>query len=312
MDPTLPWEGLGSNAAGAVRKTPVLLSVVVPSFQQAHTICAELERLHELLTTLVDSHEILLVIDGDVDGTKERVQRACALDCLRVECFAQNHGKGIALRHGLARARGARVAFLDAGGDLDPRFLKMFLAEMDLYDADIVIGSKRHSLAEVSYPWLRRLYSRAYQLVNRLLFRLRVRDTQVGMKLFRREVLAAVLPRLLIKRFAFDLELLVVANHLGFRRIMEAPVRLRYGFASSISWRAVARTLWDTLAIFYRLRVLRWYDVPRQLAPPPPAETVRVAAAPNAPAFFRGTVPAHAPPHASALPLPESARPRTQ
>lgn len=237
-----------------------MLSVVVPSYRQRATICAELERLHALLSTIVDAHEIILVVDGNQDGTAEELLRHAWFPELRVECFATNQGKGHALRHGLALARGDLVAFLDAGGDLDHTELRRFLAALALYEADIVIGSKRHSLSEVSYPPIRRLYSRSYQILNRLFFRLRVRDTQVGMKLFRRPVLEAVLPRLLVKAFAFDLELLVVANHLGFRRIVEAPVRLRYSFTSSVNWHAVARTLWDTVAVFYRLRILHWYD----------------------------------------------------
>jgi ABC-type Fe3+/spermidine/putrescine transport system ATPase subunit len=76
---------------------------------------------------------------------------------------------------------------------------------------DFAIGSKRHPESVVHYPWSRRLASRCYQALNRLLFRLDVRDTQVGLKLFRREVAEDVVPLLLVKRFAFDLELLAGA-----------------------------------------------------------------------------------------------------
>ncbi|TSC63377.1 MAG: dolichol-phosphate mannosyltransferase [Parcubacteria group bacterium Gr01-1014_106] len=251
-----------------------MLSVVVPSYRQRATICAELQRLHALLSALTPDHEIVLVIDGDTDGTAEELLRVPWFPELRVERFPENCGKGAALRHGLRAARGELVAFLDAGEDLDATEFRRFLAAMTLYDADIVIGSKRHTLSEVAYPPIRRLYSWTYQLLNRVLFRMKIRDTQVGMKLFRREVLAAVLPRLVVKAFAFDLELLVVAHRLGFTRIVEAPVRIRYGFRSSISWRAVFRTLWDTLAVFYRLRILHWYDVPQQLEAPPSAHPV--------------------------------------
>lgn len=254
----------------------VTLSVVVPSYGQRATIIADLEQLHAFLTTITPDHEILLVIDGNEDRTREAVLAHAWFEGFRAECFRTNRGKGEALRHGLALVRGDLVAFIDAGGDLRREELLRFLAAMTLYDADIVIGSKRHSLSVVSYPPLRRFYSRAYQLLNRLLFRLRVRDTQVGMKLFRRAVLEAVLPRLLVKEFAFDLELLVVAHHLGFRRIVEAPVRLQHGFPSSINWRAVVRTLWDTLAIFYRLRLHRWYDAAQPLTPPRGAETLPI------------------------------------
>ena len=99
-------------------------------------------------------------------------------------------------------------------------------------------------------------------MLIRLLFQLGVQDTQTGLKLFRREVLESVLPRLAVKQFAFDLELLVVARHLGFTRIGEAPIELAYQFSSTISPRAVYKILWDTAAIFYRLHVTRYYDEP--------------------------------------------------
>jgi hypothetical protein len=98
-----------------------------------------------------------------------------------------------------------------------------------------------------------------YQLLVRTLFRIKVRDTQTGLKLFRRQVLEEVVPLLAIKRFAFDLELLVVARQLGYKKVMEAPVDLNYKFESTADLTATWHVLWDTAAIFYRLRFLRFY-----------------------------------------------------
>ena len=92
-----------------------------------------------------------------------------------------------------------------------------------------------------------------------------MRDTQVGLKVFRREVADEVLPLLLVKQFAFDLELLAVSRALGFRRIEEhanhAAVPL-HGFRRPLD--RGARALVDTAAIFYRLRVLRYYQRKRE------------------------------------------------
>ena len=104
-------------------------------------------------------------------------------------------------------------------------------------------------------------------MIVRVLFGLKIKDTQVGMKFFRRDVLEKVLPRVLVKAFAFDIELLVVANSLGFRRIYEAPVEMKMKFAGGISTiaskgfiRVSFKTFWDTAAVFYRLKILRYYD----------------------------------------------------
>ncbi|MDP3997403.1 MAG: glycosyltransferase family 2 protein [Candidatus Andersenbacteria bacterium] len=244
------------------------LSVVIPSFRQVDTIVHDLNRLNHLVKRLVPSHELILVIDGNEDGTLTKVRQLHWPE-LKIECFHRNQGKGAALRHGLNRSQGQIVAFIDAGSDISAASLEVMLALLKLYRADMVIGSKRHPLSEVNYPRLRRVYSFGYQLLNRLLFRLRVHDTQVGLKLCRREVLATVLPRIVVKKFAFDLELLVVAHHLGFRRIVEAPVKIDYNFSSTIGVSAVWRTFWDTLAIFYRLRIIHWYDRPVRSLPTP-------------------------------------------
>ncbi len=98
---------------------------------------------------------------------------------------------------------------------------------------DFVIGSKRHPDSLVHYPPSRRVGSWLYQQFVRLLFSLDVRDTQVGLKVFRREVAEEVLPLLLVKQFAFDLEFLAVARALGYRRIREQPVTLEYRFTGS-------------------------------------------------------------------------------
>ncbi len=131
---------------------------------------------------------------------------------------------------------------------------------------DFAVGSKRHPDSLVHYPRSRRVASWMYQQLNRVLFRLDVRDTQVGLKVFRGEVADEVVPLLLVKQFAFDLELLAVGRALGYGRMQEMPIRLDYRFTgSAVRSRAVARALVDTAAIFYRLRILRTYQRKRAL-----------------------------------------------
>ena len=101
--------------------------------------------------------------------------------------------------------------------------------------------------------------SRTYQILNYTLFNLNLTDTQVGIKLFKHSVLDKIMPKIAIKRFAFDLELLVLARKYNFK-IVEAPVTIRYQFESTINPKAVFWMLWDTAAIFYRDKILRYYN----------------------------------------------------
>lgn len=63
-----------------------------------------------------------------------------------------------------------------------------------------MLGSKGHPLSDVEYPFLRHFYSWGYQQLIRVLFRLNLRDSQTGIKLMRRDVVAAVLPRMAEKQ----------------------------------------------------------------------------------------------------------------
>lgn len=266
-EPVLERESRPARAAhtcstdSARHIAPVDLSVIVPTYRGAGRIYGNLCRLSETLSQLPYSHEIVVVSDGNTDDTEQEITRR-AEECPHVHAYhyARNHGKGYALTYGVARSTGRLITFIDGDGDIDPQQIATYIETIEREQADIVVGSKRHPESRVVYPPARRLYSWGYQLLLRVLFNLQVRDTQVGLKVFRREVLEAVLPRIVVKRYAFDLELLVVACHFGYCRIVEAPVEIGQRFASTVNVGAVRNMLIDTLGIFYRKNVLRYYD----------------------------------------------------
>ena len=127
-------------------------------------------------------------------------------------------------------------------------------------DSDIITGSKRHPDSDVIYPLIRRLYSWGYQQLIRVFFDLTSSDTQTGLKIVKRDVLNAALPLMVEKRFAFDLELFVLARKLGYSNVVEIPITIKQRFRSTISLKAVVGMMTDTLRIFYRLRIRRSYD----------------------------------------------------
>lgn len=244
-----------------------MVSVIVPAFKQEKTIARDLKRIKNVLDRLRYPTELICVIDGKVDSTYQKALAfAKKYPNVAVIGYETNKGKGYAVRFGMAESRGDVVGFMDAGMDLNPAGLIMLLEHFEWYNADVIVGSKRHPASKVDYPWHRRILSVGYQALAWLLFGLKVRDTQVGMKFFKREVLEKVLPRLLVKAFAFDIEMLAVAGYLGYGRIYEAPVdiKLRFGGTSTITSQKFLRTvlamLIDTLAVFYRMKILRYYS----------------------------------------------------
>lgn len=239
-----------------------LLSVIVPAYKQEQTIKKDLENINLSLSQgLKDTdYEIICVVDGELDGT---AAAACKIRSkkLRVYSYKENQGKGHAVRFGMKKAKGDIISFLDAGMDISPKSLMMLIAHMDWYGADIIVGSKRHPVSRVNYPLRRKIYSIGYHTGVKLLFGLPLKDTQSGIKIFRRQVVKKILPKLSVKRYAMDIEMLAVARHFGFKRIYEAPIEVHFDQnTSAIKWPTVLRMAWDTLAVFYRLKILRFYD----------------------------------------------------
>jgi glycosyltransferase involved in cell wall biosynthesis len=257
-----------ANTSSPPAPPNVQLSVVVPAYREGKRIYDNLIRLLDELNKLDATYEVIVVSDGNTDATVREARRVGS-PRVRVFHYPMNIGKGFALSLGVAQCVGELVTFIDADMELDPANIAVFIDLMESSNCDAVIGSKRHPDSKVSYPRFRRFQSWAYQILIRLLFNLNVRDTQTGLKLFRRQVLLESLPLLAIKKFAFDLELLVVARQLGYRNVCEAPISLDFQFESTVNLGSAGRVLWDTAAIFYRLRILRYYERRRiELATP--------------------------------------------
>ncbi len=241
---------------------PNFLSVIVPAYKQEKTITKDLKRISGVLAKIRYDYEIICVVDGGSDRTLQEAKKVKSPK-IKVFGYKTNKGKGYAVRYGMVRTRGSFIAFIDAGMDIDPNGISMVLEHMEWYEADIIVGSKRHPASQVEYPFLRKVYSLGYRFLVRVLLGLKLKDTQGGLKIFKRKVLEKVLPRLLVKRFAFDVELLAVAHHLGFSRIYEAPIRIdpqKFKFSSTIRFKNVFEMALDTLAIFYRLKILGYYS----------------------------------------------------
>lgn len=240
-----------------------LLSVIVPAYRQERTIKKDLEAINKTLDVGLPKeydYEIICVVDGELDKTKENVSKVKSSK-VKIFSYKDNQGKGYAVRFGMKHANGDLISFLDAGRDISPKGMMMLIAHMDWYNADIIVGSKRHPASMVNYPLFRYLLSIGYHFGAKILFGLPLRDTQSGIKIFRREVIEKILPRLLVKRYAMDIEMLAVAKYLGFNRIYEAPIEVKFDDSvSNIKTTTAFKMAWDTLAVFYRLRILHYYD----------------------------------------------------
>lgn len=238
------------------------LSLVMPAYNEGVRIFKNLQIAAAQVTPLAEQIEVIAVNDGSSDDTWQEMCRAARYDTrIRVINCASNEGKGNALRLGTGEAEGDYIAFCDSDLDLAPAQLDRFIEIMQKENADAVIGSKMHPDSHVDYPWIRRVYSYGYYFLLRVLFHLDIKDTQTGLKLFKAQTIQPVMRQVLVKRYAFDIEVLaLIGRRKG--RIVSAPIDLVFqrGGEGRINWRDIFYMIWDTLAVFYRLKILHYYD----------------------------------------------------
>lgn len=218
-----------------------MLSIIMPVHNEEMLSRA----IWEIRRVLIGIKHEIIIID---DCSRFKVKDYYLKDVMVIR-NEYNMGKGRSLLKGMRLATHEFVVFLDADLQIHPREIKTFLRIRDLYDADVVIGNKRHPYSQTNYTSFRWFVSNTYNLIIRILFGFLLRDTQCGLKLFRRSVLD-MMPD--IDRYAFDLELIVRLREKGCR-IIDAPVNV-YSTSGqgSVNIKSILRTFMDTIKIWYK------------------------------------------------------------
>lgn len=222
--------------------TNIQFSFILPTFNEAKSIESNLDRLFQYTNDHLN--EVIVVDDGSTDGTVDRVvdyiYKNKKLN-MRLLTAKKNEGKGAAIKRGMKYTSGRDVFLLDGGMEFASSDIQNFKHMMFWSGADMIVGSKRHLFSRVEYPWYRKALSRCYQWLTWLLFDFNVTDTQVGMKVMRRELVDAVMNDLDCNGYAFDVQLLALARKKGFKNIQEAPIVLTYAVAGGSVWKDIPR-----------------------------------------------------------------------
>ena len=239
------------------------LTVVVPAFNEGPRLPSAARRLLHYFDRAGIAAEVIVVDDGSTDGTRAALA-SVADDRLVVVERPVNGGKGAALGEGVRRARGASIVCFDA--DL-PYPLGAIATALDYLDrgAQLVAGARDlHPDGRREQPWARRLCARALQRLTRDIV-VGVPDTQCGFKAFDADTARALFAALTIDGFAFDVELLALAQawHL---RIVRMPLAMTAQAGSSVVLvRDGTRMVRDIL----RIRAAMRARAARDLAPRP-------------------------------------------
>ncbi len=193
------------------------ISVCIPMYNEVKIAAATARTLWGAMDALRREHgwdfEIIFADDGSSDGCGDAVRGAAAeLDGVRVVGYADNRGKGAAVREAVLASTGDVVVYTDC----DLAYGTDVIGEAVLRygeDVDAVIGSRRlNGEGYAGYTFVRRVVSKAYYAVLRVLLGFRLSDSQCGFKSFRGELARQIFARCETKGFAFDFEILSLAE----------------------------------------------------------------------------------------------------
>ena len=231
------------------------ITLIIPMYNESAIIKQTAIELDKYMSANFERYEILFSDDGSTDRCGDIV-RELELPCVRVTGYAQNHGKGCAIRHAMLEAKGEIAMFTDAdlayGTDV---IKKAYDILSDKKDISVLIGSRNLSKdGYEGYTALRRLASKVYIKVLGLIGGFRLSDSQCGCKAYRHDAVRAIFSRCKVDSFAFDFESILWAQNLGFA-IGEMPVKIINHRASTVRlFRDTVKMLRDVSAIRRRVR----------------------------------------------------------
>ncbi len=201
-----------------------MLSIIIPAYNEEKRIGGTLKDFSRFFDNKRMRYELIIVMDGCTDGTPGIVKGFAKRNRnIRFIVSNDRQGKGGALLKGFAVARGDYVAYTDADGSTPPSEILSLLKRIGDYDG--IIGSRwmKGSYVAEKQTLMRRIASRGFNVLVRLVFGLNYKDTQCPAKLFKGSVVREVAAKLEVTNFAIDACILYVIKKMGYR-VKEVPI----------------------------------------------------------------------------------------
>ena len=212
-------------------------TVIIPVYNEEEIIANTIDKIHEFLKKQHKSFEIIITNDGSKDNTvKITNEKIKYYPELRIVSNPINLGRGAALTNAFKQGRGDIQVYVDADLAIDLELFPKLMNAIQEQGADIAVASKHMKDSEVEYPLLRRLFSKGYSLLTRVLLNSDVKDYQCGFKAFKKGTLIKVLPHIKEQAWNWDTEIIVKSQWLGFK-VVELPAKVVniYGRESKVN-----------------------------------------------------------------------------
>ena len=232
------------------------LSIVIPAYNEEGRLGDSIRKISSYLDTSGTDAEILVVDDGSTDGTADMAAKALEGRRGRVLRNGDNRGKGYSVRRGVVEARGRFVLLTDADLSTPIEEHGKLAAVLRDRDLDVVIGSRAlpNSDVQVRQGWVRKRMGRTFNTIIRVFTGLHFRDTQCGFKLMDRDRVKPIFDKMVVNRFAFDVELLFLCARFGLS-VADVPITWRNATGSKVSLiRDPLNMIADVLRVRWRFR----------------------------------------------------------
>lgn len=230
------------------------IGIVIPVFNKSREIEICLDNLFKHSILFDYDLSVVVVDDGSVDNSLEIIKKLESKHNFYLINNLSNYGKGYSLRIGFEKLllndkNYDCVGYIDADLDIALDSLISLFNSIILNDNDAAIGSKYVPSSKLNYPKHRLFFSKIYNLLNRILFGIKINDTQTGMKFFKPSSLLKILPNLDIVGFGIDLQILIHFHVHNFK-ISEHPVEINFNNSSSLNIYSGLRTFLDSFKLW--------------------------------------------------------------
>ena len=203
------------------------ISLVIPMYNESAIIADAVKTYSAYMDGRFEDWELIFVDDGSADACGDVVEAAHAQDDrIRLCRYTPNRGKGYAVRTGILAAQGDLILFTDCDNAYGEEAIGRLADALADTGADIVVGSRNLSKdGYEGYTLLRKMASKAYIKVIAVAAGFKLTDSQCGIKGFRADIAKKIFSNCEVDRFAFDLEVIMIATKLG-ADIREMPVKI--------------------------------------------------------------------------------------
>jgi len=236
------------------------LSIIIPAYNEEKRLPKTLEEIDRYISKQSYEYEILVVNDGSKDKTTEVAKSLCSkIKNLKPTGYEVNCGKGYAVRFGMLEAKGDYRLLTDADNSTSIDQVEKMWPEFEK-GFDIVIGSRdvKGAVLDPPQPWIRNIIlGEGFKLFRKIVLGLwNIEDTQCGFKALTGKAAEAVFPKCKIDRWAFDPEVLTIAQKNGYK-IKEIPIYWKNDLQSKVKPSGMVKMAIDLFKI-------KWNSITRK------------------------------------------------